>query len=609
MSTPELAQLALLADVDTLLADVVTWSDQAPPWPPARAAQTLVKRMLARANALRVRWEAPLAVATLGGTGTGKSTLVNALCGDEVTSAGRQRPTTQQPQLICRAEVELAELGIDPRSVDVVHRELAALRDLVLVDCPDPDTTEDESAPAGTNLARMRALLPHCDVLLVTSTQQKYRDARLIDELATAAPGARLVFVQTHADLDDDIRADWRRALGPDYEAGEMFFLDARAAWEAARIGQPPSGEFGRLVELLARELAGAAGQRIRRENFLDLVAESLAACRARLDEGLPAIDQLEAAIREQRVRLAARLSEALRDELSASRRPWETRLLAEVTSRWGLSPFSAVLRTWQALGGLLTSTLLLRARTPAQVALWGAVEGGRVWKRRRTDRQADDATTRMAQWSWDESDLRTASIILEGYAAEAALPRGTLDLDQLTPQAQQAAQGFLAQTAGELQGLVRRLAQRQSPWWTRAAYEAAFGALLAIVLLRLGKNFFYDSWLATQPTELYDLKFFVHATLWILLWSACLLALFLARLRRGLQREIALMASRWQQAHELTSLFAPLEQQCRAAHRCRDDLARLEQRVHQTRQKLQLTSQRLGHRRGAAAAPLASGD
>jgi len=48
--------------------------------------------VVARATAIRVRLEAPLVVATLGGTGTGKSTTVNALAGDDLTEAGRRRP-------------------------------------------------------------------------------------------------------------------------------------------------------------------------------------------------------------------------------------------------------------------------------------------------------------------------------------------------------------------------------------------------------------------------------------------------------------------------------------------------------------------------------------
>ena len=80
-------------------------------------------------------------------------------------------------------------------------------------------------------MARLRAILPKCDVLLVTATQQKYRSARVADELAAAARGAHVVFVQTHADLDDDIRDDWRQVLEAD-KSSEQF---PSALWERGR--------------------------------------------------------------------------------------------------------------------------------------------------------------------------------------------------------------------------------------------------------------------------------------------------------------------------------------------------------------------------------------
>src|SRR5262245_36204875 len=187
MPALEIAHLELLSEVDSLLAELHTWAGRAPDWPAARSCQAIVRRLAERADTLRVRLDAPLVVATLGGTGTGKSTLVNALVGGEVTEAGRQRPTTRQPTLVCRSDISPQLLDIDPAAVRLVHRDLPALRDLVLLDCPDPDTTEATSQE-GTNLARLRELLPHCDVLLVTSTQQKYRSARVADELASAAP-------------------------------------------------------------------------------------------------------------------------------------------------------------------------------------------------------------------------------------------------------------------------------------------------------------------------------------------------------------------------------------------------------------------------------------
>ena len=125
------AHLELLAEVDWLLAELTAWSGRAGDWPAARQCQALIGRLQQRAQTLRVRLDAPLIVATMGGTGTGKSTLVNALVGSEVTQSGRQRPTTRQPILICRPDITPELLGIDPASVHVVHHESPLLRDVV----------------------------------------------------------------------------------------------------------------------------------------------------------------------------------------------------------------------------------------------------------------------------------------------------------------------------------------------------------------------------------------------------------------------------------------------------------------------------------------------
>ncbi|MEX2121412.1 MAG: hypothetical protein WD847_17595 [Pirellulales bacterium] len=598
----ELAHLELLAEVDGLLDELKRWAGRAPDWPPARHARALVERLSQRADTLRVRLDAPLVVATLGGTGTGKSSLVNALVGSQVTEPGRQRPTTRKPVLICRPDIKPEHLGIRPHDVQVVTRDLPALRDMVLLDCPDPDTTEDPEAP-GTNLARLRELLPHCDVLLVTTTQQKYRSARVAAELAMAAPGARLVFVQTHADTDTDIRDDWRRVLSDGYQAGEMFFVDSPTALAEAQEGLQPRGEFGRLVDFLSRELAGTAARRIRRVNFLDLAAQTLSACRERIEAGLPAVQQLEAGLIEQRARLASRLAAQMREELLGSRRPWENRLLYEIAGRWGFSPFSCLLRLYQGLGGLVSSAALLRARSAAQLALWGAWEGGRRWRGRRQESQADAATARAIALGWDEGQLRTAAIIVDGYAAEAGLPRDEAQLDVVEREAAGAASGFVSAASAELQALVSRLAGRHTGWFVRGRYELALLLLLGLLLYRFGRNFFYDSWLAYElgladrPQPVLGTDFFIGAAFVLLLWCGLLLWAFTSRLRRGIRAEIEELAQRWNSPKLVAGIFARLEAQCRAVHLFHQELERLENHVHELQSRLETSETRLGHR------------
>ena len=597
MVRPELGHLELLAEVDSLADALKRWAGDPPDWQPARTCRALVGRLAERTQSMRVRLEAPLVVATLGGTGTGKSALVNALVGSEVAPTGRSRPTTRRPAIICRPNLTPEMLGIDPAAVQLVQRDLPALQDLVIVDCPDPDTTEQTEA-SGTNLARLRGILPHCDVLLITTTQQKYRSARVAHELAAAAPGARLVFVQTHADEDEDIRDDWREVLEDQYTTGQIFRVDSLGALADAQKGRVPHGEFAELLDLLTRQLAGTAPVRIRRANFLDLISETLELCRERIDAGVPAVRRLEEALQKQRLELAARLADQMRTELLASRRQWEHRLIGKVASRWGFSPFALVLRVFQGLGGLLSGALLLRARTPAQLALWGALEGARSWQRIRSKRVADGSADRAVAGCWDQTELRAAAVILDGYTAEAGMDRQAAGLETITAEAAQAGQTFAANVAAELESVLGEVADRHSGWFTRWRYELLLAAMLAVLLVRPAKDFFYDWLVASSPRPALGLDFYVVSAFWLVLWCGLLLWSFTSRLRRGLRRQVNQLAEGWNNPKPAEGVFAALESQCRQIDRFRDERDRLEQHVATLRRRLELPDEQLGYRR-----------
>ena len=592
MTRPELEQIELLADVDELLTSARDWIGAAPAWPPAGKSRALMERLLERAQTLRVRLDTPLVLATLGGTGTGKSALVNALVGATVSNSGRQRPTTRKPVLICRADITPEMLGIDPRSVETVVNSTPTLRDLVIIDCPDPDTTEDREA-RDTNLAQLHALLPHCDVLLVTTTQQKYRSAVVSEELAAAAVGARLVFVQTHADVDDDIREDWARVLSGDYATGDIFFVDSPQALRDAEAGRQPRGEMGRLVALLEQQLAPAAGNRIRRANFLDLFADTLAACRASIDQALPSVRQLERAIDEARSRFAAKWAQQVRRELLDNRRMWESRLLAEVTTRWGFSPWSCLLRAYQGLSGVVSGATLMRVRTPSQLALWGLWEGGRRLHARLRENRADATLARIGQFPEEESELRTAAIIVEGYAVEAGFPRAEAQAGAVSMAGGEAGSRLLVRAGDELQASIARLAGRHTGAFTRWRYEALLLIMLLLLAYRFVRNFFYDSWLAPQlgltpsAAPLLGVDFFVGAGLCLVVWCGLLLWAFCRRLRQGLTGEVDALQARLTQVGAASGLFDPLEQRARKVLQWRVDLDRLSAETSRLRERL----------------------
>lgn len=572
MRTPkELQQIELLARVDELVNRVRDWCDASGSWGPFQSCQALLRRVQERVETLRVRLEAPLVVATFGGTGSGKSSLVNALVGEEATSAGRERPTTRTPVLIAHPRAELELLGLPLDELQVVRRDSDLLRDLILIDCPDPDTSESDAA--GTNLARLRSLLPHCDVLIYVSTQQKYRNARVVDELSEAATGCRLVFVQTHADRDTDIRDDWRRVLREKYEVPELFFVDSPRALREQQAGVRPTGEMGRLIDFLMTQLSTGERVRVRRSNVLDLMQAALHRCREIVAERLPRVDQLDAALDEQRHTLSRKMAEKLKTELLSGRNLWERRLLTSVTDSWGFSPFSSMLRLYNGLGALLASMSLYRARNTAQLALIGAIQGSQWLKGRREEKSADESLDRVSLLGLDDALLREAELVVEGHVHAAGFARQqppSRSINDLRRQASRVEGDFLIDARGRIDAIIQQQADVNSRWWVRGWYELLFLAYLGFILYRAGRNFFYDAVLRDVPLLTTD--FYIPAGLFFVLWSGLLVMLFTRRLRRGLGRQIDGLARELVDLRLADGLFPELEATARQVRQhCRE--------------------------------------
>ena len=595
MHADDLAHLDWLARIDALRARFDDWVAQPVDWEPLRPAQALLLRLMARLEPLRIRWEAPLVVATFGGTGTGKSSLVNALVGQEVTKAGKQRPTTLRPTLLTHPETDLSSLQLPLDRVDVVTSDLPLLRDIVLIDCPDPDTSESDAE--STNLGRLHELLPFCDVLLYVGTQQKYRSAKVGEELGKAAESCRLVFVQTHADTDSDIRDDWRAQLEPHYRIAEMFFVDSRQAFAEQQQGLHPTGDFARLMTFLSRELASSRRAGIRKANLLELLDQGLQRSAALVEPALPALAQLEQAIVSERQKLGRKLAQNFARELTECRSLWERRLLAQVTQAWGMSPFAGLLRLYQAQAMLLASWSLSRARTTAQVALWGAWQGARWFSQRQDSHAEAQRMNQISAFGLDLAEFRPATMTLAGFVHAAQLrnePTSTHSTEPWSEASSLAGSEFVAEATRRLDGLIAAQAARNTGWFSRGLYELGFIVLPALLVYRVGRNFFYDSFWLEKP--LLDVGFYAHAGLFLALWCGLFLWAFLTRLRCGIQSEITKLAGELAESTAFSGLFAGLESRSRNARESFLQLQRLHADVQTLQQTLEVDS-RLGGR------------
>ena len=210
----------------------------------------------------------------------------------------------------------------------------------------------------------------------------------------------------------------------------------------------------------------------------------------------------------------------------------------------------------------------------------------------------------RAAALGWQEADLRTAAIIVDGYAAEAELEHRDLEHGRIQQEATRVATTFVADASAQLQAVIRRQAARHSGRFTRLAYELLFGSMLVALLYRFGRNFFFDSWLGPElgltdtAQPVLGTDFFLGAALVLAAWSGLLLWSFTSRLRRGLTGEISDVATAWSTPKLTSGFFADEQRACREIHAWQDELGRLASRVADLQARL-AGPELLGHRLG----------
>ena len=321
--------------LNSLHAAVVDWTSDAAVrgWLPADAPRHLDDAVLATPGALFDGDDRPLVAALFGGTGVGKSTLMNRLAREPVARASAERPTSRDITVYAHrgAPVEGLAATLPMERVRTTLHTNEAWRNVLWLDMPDVDSVES------ANRALVLEWLPHVDALVYVVSPERYRDDEGWRLLLEHGANHAWLFVVNHWDRGDERQVEDFRAMlvAAGLESPMIFRTDSgpRAGPEA----DPDTGSK-----------AGTSAD-ARTDDFAELEATLAALADRRLVEHLEARGVLQrvAALRTRSETLHARLGD--RSTLDALPDTWrddwarESESLEEALG-WRIAPLAEAL-------------------------------------------------------------------------------------------------------------------------------------------------------------------------------------------------------------------------------------------------------------------------
>lgn len=253
-----------VASLQAKLTELRAALSRAPDWHPGVALRAQCDEVERQLAALPGQLGHKLVVTLIGPSGTGKSTVMNALAGDDISLVGFERPTTRQLMVVASSVTDTEPIA---EAVGREHLPTPAcaaagrLANLVLIDTPDFNSRDQ-----GAHRPLIERVIERTDVLLVMVTPDTLKDhghaAYLFPLVQRFPQNALYVLVNKIASNIapvEEIRSgieDFRRELGmmwPGCPVKEVITIEAKAHLRPlAKKDMHPLDQFERLQQLLS---------------------------------------------------------------------------------------------------------------------------------------------------------------------------------------------------------------------------------------------------------------------------------------------------------------------------------------------------------------------
>jgi energy-coupling factor transporter ATP-binding protein EcfA2 len=191
-------------------------------------------------------------VVFIGGTGTGKSTLFNALCGQEISETGVERPKTRNPVLsipegnkiiddfpfLNQNSIEVHSHKTNANEGEYAHNERGHL---ALIDSPDVDSLEI----ANRQLAEDLYLFS--DALVFVTSQEKYADdtpSQFLLRIQDEGKPCFFLFNKAEGEIKKDEVIQFYREQGIVIDEERFFFIPYIPSPSFESISTDPDVEY-----------------------------------------------------------------------------------------------------------------------------------------------------------------------------------------------------------------------------------------------------------------------------------------------------------------------------------------------------------------------------